>query len=730
MKRLVLGYLPQHIVVALFFLCFQLTGFLEGVSNAFAEDYVGVFYVSITGDDNNLGTEDSPFASLERARDAIRSERQKGKNGKYCVRLKQGMYSRVAPFELTSLDSHTCYIGDDEGRSVISAGRKLEGWKIATDKQKENFPNNTAEIWRAELPVIDGMPLFFEHLFIGERRSVRARFPNKGFLRPKSVWEEFSMNAQTRRSDVSFTAQEIVAKEGDLDELCLSNIPVEELRFSHFVIHHHWDTTRRIILGYDSQKNALQAQGAPMKSWNPWRDTSLYYLENLRTAFDSPGEWFYAGIEGCVYYRPFPDEKIDSVEFIVPNAGVNQLLTISGNSNESTVNAKKPQDISFENICFSYTDAPRRTSVMKEANLPFNVTGDLSKPGPTQFEPAQSAFFTVATISVENAENIFINNCEISHVGEYGLWFKNCCDCGTVNTNFIDLGAGAIRIGGGVLDQRNKVENCVISQGGRFFAAATGVWIGQNTEEIDIIHNDINDFYYTGVSVGWVWGYKGGHAFRNRIEFNRIWKIGQGFMSDMGGVYTLGTSTGTRVCNNVIFDVSSYAYGGWGLYPDEGSEGILFENNLVYDTTDGSFHQHYGKDNIVRNNILARSKSNPAHAGEPPHQIAITRVEEHLSDTFERNIIYWKEGIALGYNADRAHAIYSNNLWYNAGGEATFSGKTHEQWVKETGKDVDGIVADPLFVDPDANDFRLQPNSPASKIGFIPFDYSQAGVKR
>ena len=197
----------------------------------------------------------------------------------------------------------------------------------------------------------------------------------------------------------------------------------------------------------------------------------------------------------------------------------------------------------------------------------------------------------------------------------------------------------------------------------------------------------------------------------------------------MGGVYTLGTSTGTRVCNNVLFDVSSYAYGGWGLYPDEGSEGILFENNLVYDTTDGSFHQHYGKDNSVRTNILARSKTNPARAGEPPHQLAITRVEDHLSNTFERNIIYWKEGVALGYNADRAKAIYTKNLWFNAGGEATFSGKTHDEWTAETGKDADGIVADPMFVDPDANDFRLKPGSPAEKIGFVPFDYTKAGIE-
>ena len=55
-------------------------------------------------------------------------------------------------------------------------------------------------------------------------------------------------------------------------------------------------------------------------------------------------------------------------------------------------------------------------------------------------------------------------------------------------------------------------------------------------------------------------------------------------------------------------------------------------------------------------------------------------------------------------------------------------GKTHDEWAKETGKDAGGRVADPKFVDPDANDFRLQPDSPALKMGFVPFDYSRAGV--
>ena len=48
-------------------------------------------------------------------------------------------------------------------------------------------------------------------------------------------------------------------------------------------------------------------------------------------------------------------------------------------------------------------------------------------------------------------------------------------------------------------------------------------------------------------------------------------------------------------------------------------------------------------------------------------------------------------------------------------------------WHK-LGHDQHSIIADPLFVDAEHHDYRLQPNSPALKIGFKPFDYSQAGV--
>ncbi len=688
--------------------------------------FSGEFFVSPNGNDANDGTAAAPFATLEHARDAVRAARQNDPTAKkaaepWVVTFAEGEYTLERPVVFTpedsgSPESPTVYRAS--GNVVFSGGIKIENWKDLGDGT-----------WCADLPDFEGNPLYFEQMWVNARRAPRSRFPNEGFLNVESIREEFPSDRTTRQAEKPQTLQWVTGKTGDFD--FLKDVPAAELRWGQMVVHHNWDTTRRILLGFDPTTNTVEMKGGNMKSWNPWRTSSLYYFENVRTAFDAPGEWFYDGNARKVFYRPLEGQTLENTQFYAPRPGLVQFLIFQGNSPEEPIT-----DIRFENLKFCYSDTPRVLGVMQNAQIDVSVTGDLQKPGPSQFEPTQAAAHTSAVILADEAQRIAFFGCEFSHLGEYGLWFKNASECEFRNGRLSDLGAGAIRIGGGRASEpgknvrcaeKNVVSNNYLTEGGRFHASAVGVWIGNNTIENELTHNEIADFYYTGVSVGWNWGYAG-VSFRNRIEFNRIHDIGQGALADMGGVYTLGTQTGTRVCNNVIFNVKSFGYGGWGLYPDEGSEGLTMENNLVYDTMDGSFHQHYGKDNVIRNNIFARNLPNPMKDA-PAHQVAITRIEDHRSIVFENNIIYWKDGTSVGYNFDKARTDIQKNLWWKDGGEVEFRGLTHDQWV-ESGKDAGGIVADPMFVDPEHNDFHLKPGSPAEKIGFKPFDYTQAGPTR
>ena len=664
-----------------------------------------------------------PVASLGGALACIRNARADHPGGEWRVELAEGDFYVEEPVVFTPADSGAPgsplrIVGAGMGRTRILGAKRLAGFTAGSDGR-----------WTASIPRgADGTPLWFESLFVNGRRAVRARHPNIGLFTPADV----SQVVITNSSNNVYAEARLMGRAEDVAAVAAT--PDGYWRYAQLIVHHNWNTTRRIILGFDPEDCAFLTQGKELGSSNPWSKSSLYYVENLPAALDEPGEWFYDAPNGRILYIPREGESVDDAEVLYPVPGLKSLVLFEGGSS----GADSVHDVEIEGVSFLYSDSPRRRGPLAAAYLPVEVTGDIDRLGPTQVDPAQAASWAEAAVCLDGAERVVFRSCEMSHVGEYALWFRNACRDNALESCLVsDLGAGGVRIGltsrsGAVEGEhvdalkpgetgRNRIHDCIIARGGRLHASGVGVWIGSSPFN-SVTHCEISDFLYTGVSIGWTWGYGGSRAQQNTLAFCRIRNIGQKALGDMGGVYTLGTSFGTCVSNNVICNVDSYTYGGWGLYTDEGSEGIVMENNLVHDTKDGSFHQNYGRDNIIRNNILAYSRQG---------QVAVTRPEAHRSMTMERNIIFWDKGRTfvgkVGTLQETAIIDWIGNIWWKTDEPVEFNGKTFAQWQAK-GNDVDGMVADPLFEDTPARDFRLKSASPAPAAGFRPFDASAAGV--
>ena len=194
----------------------------------------------------------------------------------------------------------------------------------------------------------------------------------------------------------------------------------------------------------------------------------------------------------------------------------------------------------------------------------------------------------------------------------------------------------------------------------------------------------------------------------------------------MGGIYTLGVQPDTVISGNVIYNVGcdegQYGYGGWGIYLDEGSSEMLVENNLVYDCSSETFHQHYGRDNIVRNNIFA-------FGGEGA--FIVTKHEEHNSLTLTNNIFVVDDAPVYSFDTEKDWFVDDSNLYwdYKRGGNV-YSGDNTKLFERKSlviltaqGYYNNAVYADPLFKDAENRDFTLAENSPALEAGFVPFEY-------
>jgi hypothetical protein len=649
------------------------------------------YYVSPQGNDGWSGTlpepnaskTDGPLKTIEGAKGFIRKMKSGGRlNAPVTMALRGGTYRIRETLAFSPEDSGTSeapitYAAYKDESPVISGGFEVKNWRQKGSVIETRIPSGT----------------YFQELYVNGKRAVRSRHPNEGFFR--IVGPGDPSDGQIKGEPFRY---EIIVKPEDLREW-------ENLSDVNLTLFHAWNASIHWLKSVDLANHKVVFANPSRYMGKYGEKNARYFLENCAEGFDAPGEWYLNRSTGVLKYMLRPGESPDSLEAIAPAIG--RLLDFKGDP----AAGKFVEHLSFIGIALRHTDwgfaPPLRDRSLDMADGQAGVA------------------LRYASIYAVGLRHATFERCEISHGGAHAMWFeKGCFDNAVRQCHIFDHGGGGVYIGDNTVHSqaslqtaRITVENCYIHDLDHVMYAAAGIWIGRNADNI-IRHNEISDLPYCPISVGWSWRYEMPSGTKNNvIEYNHLHHFGLGILSDLAGIYTLGHSPGTVIRYNHVHDANAYSYGGWGLYNDEGSVGILMEKNLVYNTKSGGWHHHYGSNNIVRNNIFAFSAEG--------NIISQRGDSKNVSFDFQRNIVLTTNGQVLktGFTS-KAFTLDRNLYWDLTDGHEesmNFSGKTFPDWKSAMGYDANSIVADPQFLDPRKFDFRLKKGSPALQQGFEPF---------
>ena len=467
------------------------------------------FYVSPNGSDAGAGTSDSPFATIERARDAVRQVKKDNGGLKEPVKilLRGGTHFLIQTFELSPEDSgakdatisYEAYTGETP---VLSGGQVVTGWK----KHGDN-------LWQASVSwPKDAEP--FTQVFVNGQRRVRAQTPNEGhYFYTKRLK---LTNARTPVClGLTFVEDDLQPWDGLTDD-------------ARIVLFHNWVNSYNCIRNVDWQHrrvNFTRPAGAYFLG-----PSIRYYVDNIREGLDAPGEWFFDQAQQKLYYYPVEGEDMGKAEVIVPIVR-RTLVSVKGDP----AAGRYVEHLAFRGLSFQHTGA------------------DLS---PDYRHSVQGAHFQTGALTAVGLRHSLIEECEFAHIGEDAISLMEGCTDNTVRQCHIhDMGGGGIYLSGEhpkdpdekMFTLRNKIENNFIHNGGHFFRAGCGVFLGGSASYNRILHNEICDMSWMAVHLGWSWtGLRPAYTHHNEVGYNHLHHLGNGVLNDIGGIYTLGVSTGHR----------------------------------------------------------------------------------------------------------------------------------------------------------------------------------------
>ncbi len=682
------------------------------------------FYVATDGNDawsgrlpaRNADRSDGPFATLTKARDALREIDRKQRNSPLVVMVRGGKYFLDETFVLGSQDAGTrdspvvfmAYPGE---KPVLSGGRKVTGWEPYQ-----------GEIFQCALPGSKGGKWKFRRLYADGQPQTRARWPNFDPANPiQGGWAKAEGPAQPdsqrafRYKPGTFPRRWAKPTEGEVN-IFYGN-------FGDF-----WGNDIVPIKGIDEANRVITlvrpTRDFDRPSWfwpTPFQPDTPFVVENLLEELDQPGEWCLDSEEGKLYFWP-PGGSIEGLEVVAPV--LDRLVAL------------------------------HRTSFVTIRGFTFSETADGDEPHPGGVEglgamfPASGTKYVGEALHLNRAEWCRVEDNHFDAVGGNAIYLQGYNARNVIRRNEIGhAGANGIGLGGqwGHGDFLNEKGN--LSPIGRA-AADDPVELPPRNPHVQRDRREPHpphrrDQLLLGRRLR---GPLRGQRDRAQLDprrlaprrqprqqraepqHRRIQRHPPHLPADYR--HRRDQLLGRRPERNAQRQGHIIRYNliveprGHGVYLDDYTSNCFVYGNVIVRPTEVGFVVHGGKNNVIENNMIIGANNAVSYidavSGRTPEMAGFSR-----GNRFCRNIVVGCKGTILHKWTswtDRVVAQSDENLFFDSPDAQPYLDSR-----RRMGFEAHSLIADPLFVDPARGDYRLKPGSPALRLGFQPVDFDRIG---
>ncbi len=270
-------------------------------------------YVAPLGNDSNPGTVGEPLASLAGARDFIRQLEPEQRNQAITVLFAEGTYKFSGAVQFNELDSGSLrapivYRNEQDAVVRFCGGVEISGLTPLKERRiRDRLPDEAvehvmvADLFELGLTESDlgkiatrgnagkGVhhPVPEPELFWDEVAMIPARWPNAGFERIKDKIDNYRLRVESNR----------ISRWIDEDEPWI---------FAYW--YHNWADLAEPLQGFDQSGSTILRSDkiTPLYGINPAK--ARWYVFNLLSEIDMPGEYYIDRSEGRIYVWPLARE--------------------------------------------------------------------------------------------------------------------------------------------------------------------------------------------------------------------------------------------------------------------------------------------------------------------------------------------------------------------------------------------------------------------------------------